>query len=336
MILFVGDEDKTLFITETMPGEAVESTGYIELNAVKLITTAKDYRCIVIDVSMWSEKAEDITAAIVSAASALRCKFIIYAAGINPGSIICQSLFKSGLNQIITATNLSQIKEEFLLFLNSDETAKPTISNAAPAIDTAAKAKTIAVAGAQHHIGTTTLCFQLIKYLNSKGYKAAYIEFNRSGYLANLQKIFGLQRDFISFEGIDLLTAEKINFALTEYDYVIYDWGCISDPEFNKFSFLEKGQKIIVCGAKANEIDYSTQALAEFQNDDVSFVYEFVAVQDQEDLRELMGGVTTYFSPLIQDIFSVHQPMEVLLTEILKVSAADTSKKKKRKFGWRK
>lgn len=336
MILFVGDEDKTLFITETMPGEAVESTGYIDLNAAKLVTTAKDYSCIVIDVSMWSEKAEDITAAIVSAASALRCRFIIYAAGINSGSIICQSLLNAGLNQIITATNLSQIKEEFLLCFNSDETTKPTISNAAPAIDTAAKAKTIAVAGAQHRIGTTTLCFQIVKYLNSKGYKAAYLEFNRSGYLANLQKIFGLQRDLFFFEGIDLLTADKINFALTEYDYVIYDWGCISDPEFNKFSFLEKGQKIIVCGAKANEIDYSTQALAEFQNDDVSFVYEFVAMQDQEDLKELMGGVITYFSPLIPDIFSVHQPMEVLLTDILKVSAADTSKKKKRKFGWRK
>ena len=335
MILFVGDEDKTLFITETMPGEAIESTGYIDLNAAKLVTTAKDYSCIVIDVSMWSEKAEDITTVITSAASALRCKFIIYAAGINPGSIICQSLFKAGLNQIITATNLSKIKEEFLLFLNSDETAKPTISNAAPVIDIAAKAKTIAVAGAQHRIGTTTLCFQLVKYLNSKGYKAAYLEFNHSGYLANLQKIFGLQRDFFSFEGIDLLSADKINYALTEYDYVIYDWGCVADSEFNKFSFLEKGNKIIVCGAKANEIDYSTQALAEFRNDDVSFVYEFVAIQDQEDLKELMGGVTTYFSPLVPDIFSVHLPMEILLTDILKVKAADTSKKKKRKFGWR-
>lgn len=336
MILFVGDNDKTLFITETLPGETIESTGYIDLNTVKSVTTAKDYSCIIIDVSMWSEKAENITTVITSAASALRCKFIIYAAGINPGSILYQSLFNAGLNQIITATNLSKIKEEFLFFLNSNETIIPTVLNATPIIDTPAKAKTIAVAGAQHRIGTTTLSFQIVKYLNSKGYKAAYIEFNRSEYLSKLKKLFGLDFNSFSFEGINIFEADKINYALNEYDFVVYDFGCISDNEFNKFSFFEKWQKFVTCGAKANEIDFSTCALKEFQNEDITFIYEFVSKQDESDLRELMGNKKTYFSPLIPDIFSVHQSMEVLLTEILKVSAVDTSKKKKRKFGWRK
>ncbi len=191
---------------------------------------------------------------------------------------------------------------------------------------------TIAVAGSQNRIGTTAQCFQMVKYLTVKGFKTAYLEFNKTNYLKQLKKLFGLSENDFSFEGINLFPAKEVNRILQEYDYIIYDYGSITDKGFNQYSFLEKSKCMIVCGATPSEIDYSTAALSLFQNNEnIVYLFNFVPKADEKDIAALMGGRKVFFSPLIPDMFTVLNEQQNLYNRIIEPDAVPAENKKHKK-----
>lgn len=333
MIIFIGTEEHGFFLKETMANEQINFTGYINLEELPTYANELTSACIVIDITQWSEKSEQIAERICNAALLTRSKIIIYAVGYSLDSILCCSLTSCGIANIITAGNLADIKAEFLNLYNSTDNTVIE-RTAAPINDNEIKSSsviTIAVAGAQERIGTTTQCFQIAKYLSAKGFKTAYLEFNNTDYLKMMKKLFNLPENVFSFEGINLYSAEQISRILKEYDYIIYDYGSITNPNFNKYSFSEKSICIIVCGAKPNEIDHSTAALNMFQNnDDINYLFNFVSENDMDDIKELMGAHKTYFSPLIPDIFSVLTAQQKLYDNMISVKGSPALPKKNR------
>lgn len=341
LIIFIGTKEHGFFLQElSIISEDITYTGYIDLDSINNYSTKEPSTSIIIDISLWSEKSELIVENICSIASSTRSKVIIYAVGYSPESILCSSLTAHGIKNIITAGNLADIKTEFLNFYNSTDSQ---IIERKPLYEAKNKIKsklamTVAVAGSQERIGTTTQCFQITKYLSAKGFNAAYLEFNNTKYLSKMKKLFNLSENNFNFEGINIYSANQINQILREYDYIIYDYGSITDSNFNMYSFLEKSTCIIVCGDKPNEIDYSTAALNQFQNNkNILYLFNFVSAADMEDIKALMGNHKTYFSPLIPDMFSVLLQQQKLYDSIIfpRVSSLQPKKKHSALFGFR-
>lgn len=308
MIIFVGNKENGFFIKEIINDTEINYTGYIPLEMLEQSLLETQSECVVIDVTLWTDSTERIIENIVHIAAAMRNKLIIYAPGYNLNSKLCSNLRSHGIQNIITAGMLAGVKDEFTAFYNNKNTENTPIIPIVQTenlIDNNSKITSIAICGSQHRIGTTTQCLQITKYLKSNGYKAAYIEFNNNGYVDKLRTLFSLSQNQFEFEGIDIYSQKEINL-LSNYDYIVYDYGCITDSYFNQYSFLERQNKIIVCGAKPDEIDFSTQALRKFNSfNDIHFIFSFVSKEDESDISALMGEHSTYFSPLIPDSFTV-------------------------------
>ncbi|MDE5670185.1 MAG: hypothetical protein K2I14_01795 [Eubacterium sp.] len=333
MIIFIGSEEHGFFLNEIF-NEEISYTGTIELNDLTVHANSTASSCIIIDVTQWSETSEVITKEICSVAMLTRSKIIIYAVGFANNSILCNSLRICGIHNIITAGNLSDIKTEFMDFYtnNDNKILESSFVQNEPSDTKNSMAITIAVAGSQNRIGTTVQCFQIAKYLTAKGFKAAYLEFNKTNYLHQLKKLFNLSEDDFSFEGINMYSAKEVNRILQEYDYIVYDYGSITDKSFNQYSFLEKSKCIIVCGATPSEIDYSTAALGLFQNNDnIIYLFNFVPKADETDIAALMGNHQVLFSPLIPDMFTVLLDQQKLYDSIIDQNTAPIVSKREKK-----
>lgn len=303
MIIFIGTAESGFFIEEIIKDEEIVFTNYIDINKLADVALNKNYSCIIIDISLWMLPHNELTEAVVKVAAAYHGKLIIYAAGYSVDCKLCTSLRNQGITNIITSRILSHVKEEFLKYYNSEIPTSPVIPEKPQIEEIKTISSSIAICGSQARIGTTTQCIQLVKYLTSKGFKTAYLEFNNMGYVNKLKSLFGLSQNI--FEGIELYTQEQIN-CLSEYDYIVYDYGSITNSYFNKYSFLERQTKIIVCGAKPDEMEFSTAALKLFnQYKEINYLFNFVSKADESDISSLMGEHKTYFSPLIPDCYSL-------------------------------
>lgn len=341
MVIFVGTKDKGFFLQDVSIQEEISYTGYIKLDELKSYALENENSCIVIDVTLWLEESKIIADKINDIAASTRSKIIIFAVGYQLNSKLCCALREYGISNIITAGNLADIKTEFEAFYK-DESSEIVKRVTAQPMETEIRnsaAKTIAVVGAQNRIGTTTQCFQIVKYLSSKGYKAAYLEFNDSDYLEKMKRLFGLSENDFSFEGIYIYSKEQINRVLQEFDYIVYDYGSITSQAFNQYSFLERNISIVVCGTKPGEIEYSTQALGLMQKySNIIYLFNFVAKSDETDIITQMGSHKTYFSPLIPDTFSVLLAQQKLYDEVLGIKNSPALPQKKNSVfsKWRK
>lgn len=141
-------------------------------------------------------------------------------------------------------------------------------------------AKTIAVAGTQEHIGTTTQALQLLQYLQLMGNHACYVEMHHGNYIKNLKESLEVKEKepgHIEINHVELYEAQHIKkLVRKEYDYLIKDYGNCSELTFNAASYMEQEEKIIVGGIKPNEIFHLYDVLKDPKFDDVTYILSFV------------------------------------------------------------
>ena|GEM_PF-628409 len=113
---------------------------------------------------------------------------------------------------------------------------------------------------------------------------------------------------------------------------IVYDYGSINNSYFNKYSFLERQTKIIVCGAKPDEMEFSTAALKLFNPyKEINYLFNFVSKSDESDISSLMGEHKTYFSPLIPDCYSLLSAQQELYQSMELISNQQLPERKKDK-----
>lgn len=97
--------------------------------------------------------------------------------------------------------------------------------------------KTIALIGSQHRIGVTHLAFLILGTLKMSGKNVLYVECNASTVLDCIVSHTKQYSDtVVVYEGCTLTKAEwKHEEHRTSYDYIIYDYGCISDHSYEQF-----------------------------------------------------------------------------------------------------
>ena len=171
----------------------------------------------------------------------------------------------------------------------------------------------IHIAGVIPRMGTTTLALQLVRFLQESGYDACYVEMSRQNYIwgaSNIYKGAAMERATgrTTCLGIHMFGSDRVGSLRVgnpPYDYVVCDFGNLSDTAFDKQQFAGSDCGILLCGNKPNEIFQTEDALADPMFSEALTIFNFTDPSDQAEIRSMMmdRGETTDFMPYIPDPF---------------------------------
>ena len=174
----------------------------------------------------------------------------------------------------------------------------------------------IHIAGVMPRIGATTLALQMVRFLRETGgYDACYVEMSRQNYIWGAAQIYsGTLIDRATGKttclGVPMFPSERMEAlreGKTAYDFIIVDFGNLSDTAFNKHQFIGGDCGILVCGNKPNEVFRTEDAIKDSMLEDALTVFNFTDPSDQDEIRLMMErrGATTDFMPYIPDPFHI-------------------------------
>lgn len=342
MIIFVGEELRGGFVSEV-----INKNGD-EVKFVNISTGLKDYEheinllarngcdAIIYDIDNIYDEPQDLMAVIMSIRETTRAKVILYSPTINPNNTIITEAVTRGLKNFIdSSTTMTEQKNQLTRCLSDlyERKEHPSIVK----IKEKQKEKklressyrTIGIVGTIHRIGTTTQCLQVVRYLNSKGFRACYVEMNSNRYkniinnkgkdeLSYVEKVplFYSVTDkdeelgFYQCDGIDMYyKADKLPEILDkEYDYYVYDYGTYTDIDFNKASYLKDNLNIFVCGTGITEIDMNADVISNPSYIKSKLVFNFLAEEEIPDFLNSLGDKIShraYFTKYTTDPFKV-------------------------------
>jgi hypothetical protein len=164
--------------------------------------------------------------------------------------------------------------------------------------------RTIGVAGALRRIGTTTQAVQIVKYLDLVGYPAAYVELCSHGFINSCEETYAdIKKTRGKVSLCDVNMYHSVREIDDDYAFLVKDYGNFNDSDFNRISFLEQDIKIIVCGAKSDELPFTEQILRTQEFPEASYIFSFVPDDVREPVRESMEGYAGYFVEYTPDPF---------------------------------
>lgn len=364
MILFVGEQDKGWFIPETAEkkNEKCEYSGFVSsLKELSKSILQGSYSAVILHlpslVIMDYQNIGKFCKNLMIANGNIR--IVVMAEGYNINSQIVQAAIASGVRFFMLGTNASMLKRELSDALDG-KTNIDEIFDQLPTEDQRDRKKdeiegnyissvTIAVVGSTPRIGTTTQALQIVKHLILQGYTACYIQLNSSDYVQRISEFYtdsAQDEDIgmVAYQNIEMYyRQEKIADILSKnYDYYIYDFGCISDKDFTLVQFLEKDIKIAVCGSKANDLPQIQTVLELLGNASTEYIFSFTSENDQSDIIELMEDKRkhTYFTGYIPDPFSYAPCSEPIFKAVIKPdkpkNQPETKKHRFSLFAWKK
>jgi len=169
------------------------------------------------------------------------------------------------------------------------------------------KTVTIAICGAQPRIGTTTQAFQLLQYLQIRGYDVAFIDLSGNGYIDQLRKLYGgveKNGSCIIYEGIHMY--QSVLDLNESYQYMVKDYGSFQNDNFNEISYLEQDIHIVCSGVKPNEIFEVSPILQKSEFNHVKFIFSFVPPDNRSAILKQMTNraASTFFVGYNPDLFS--------------------------------
>lgn len=172
--------------------------------------------------------------------------------------------------------------------------------------------QTIGIMGVCHRIGTTTQAIQIVKYLQTKGYKACYVEMNEITYpnLA-LKRNHKAENSFvekasivfkpdfedteigmITLQGVDMFyNQDRLADVLDKnYDFFVYDYGVYSDKGFKKDSYLKDNINLITTGFNIIEADYTFHIIDNQSYKKADMIFSFTPENDREDILSAISA----------------------------------------------
>ena len=222
MILFVGEQDKGWFVPETAEkkNEKCEYSGFVSsLEELSKRILQGSFSAVILHlpslVIMDYQNIGKFCKNLMIANGNIQ--IIVMAEGYNINSQIVQAAIAAGVRFFMLGTNASMLKNELTDALDG-KTNIETVFEQLPTEDqrdrkkneiesSFASSRTIAVAGSQHRIGTTTQALQIVKHLILEGHTACYIQLNSSDYV---QKVGEFYTDAILNEDTGLVTYQNL------------------------------------------------------------------------------------------------------------------------------
>ncbi len=183
---------------------------------------------------------------------------------------------------------------------------------------------TIGVAGVMGRIGCTTQAIQLALYLFYQGKNAAYVEMNQTGFLKYLEETYeDVQKDAngnLIYERMTFVKKENLQSVLgSDYEYLVFDYGSVTQQDFQKLSYMERNIQVMVAGSKPEELLRTTEVLCDPDCSRCRFIFSFVPRGDTGAVLDLMTDrkKDTYFAGYIPDLFQSRKEMDVIYAQIV-------------------
>lgn len=205
---------------------------------------------------------------------------------------------------------------------------------------------TVAICGAESHVGATHNALLITKFLNKIGFKTCYLEANE------VQKIFFLKsmypqnsnfnerKSLMQCFGIDIYSGFNISKVMEEnYDFYVFDLGVLVESKLT--SFLTKDIKIIVSGAKAWELKSLSDVVELIGNKNMVSLFLNLSVKgEQTKLQNLIetGENNLFFPKYIPNPFTEGVNIDIyknVFKEYILQEEIDKTKKKKGIFNFK-
>lgn len=376
-IIFVGDRISGYFAEEY---SAARGYDYLNVQPVgndikkttnevlSVVHEKQNSGCILIyDVDVFINDAELIAHEIAGTAKTFNARPIAYMPSYLPESEMARALLSYDIKSFVFSGSSSDLKEQLdrnisgYFDANGRKEIEEIIRKQEEARSLILDFQTIGIAGTQNRIGTTTQAIQIVKYLQYKGHSACYIEVNSNKYIdANARSgsiralslvekyaLYGEKiADKVLFGGVDMYTEQSgLSDSLKQtYEYFVYDYGSVTDQDFDRTAFAKDQVRIFVGGCKPTELDNLETMLSLPFYADANVMISFAPEGDQEKILKLISDVRNnagkngarpvMFCPYCPDpfVFTQPEPYEAFL------QIAPTEEKEKEmlanKKGW--
>lgn len=309
-LLFLGEQQNSYFIKEAANqyGCEIIISGYV-VSSASIVDKAlvDNYDYILIDVSGLLISPLDLKGCIEQILIGSQARVAVMGQGMSMTSAIVQAAVEAGIHNVLLSVYPREISEDCIEFLSGNsniESKKDQMNNTvydAVKITPFAKINiertTIGVAGTIERIGVTTQAIQLCKWLKMKGKNVCYIQMNDSGYVENLKVFYDNViadeiQGCVSYENVEMYYDKaRIDEILNRnYDFYVYDYGTMTNEDFQKTSFFEKNYKIVVTGTKPTELRSFHQHMEELYHKHIHYIFSFVAERDRKNVMEMMRG----------------------------------------------
>ena len=271
MILFVGEQDKGWFVPEIAEkkNEKCEYSGFVSsLEELSKRILQSSFSAVILHlpslVIMDYQNIGKFCKNLMIANGNIR--IIVMAEGYNINSQIVQAAIAAGVRFFMLGTNASMLKNELANALDG-KTNIEAVFEQLPTEDqrdrkkneiesSFAASRTIAVAGSQHRIGTTTQALQIVKHLILEGHTACYIQLNSSDYV---QKVGEFYTDAILNEDTGLVTYQNLEMYYKQEriaDILAKNYDYADIPVCDHQVLAELADILIIHYDKARQMEY--------------------------------------------------------------------------------
>ncbi len=279
------------------------------------IHSQKDFSVdfVIYDVDRYINEAQEIAAEIRGLVRTIGAKPIVYMPSFLPESELVRALYDKDIRQFIFGGGSYELKEQLERNMTGffDANERKELAEIRRLQEEEASRvlqfHTIGIAGSQNRVGTTTQALQIVKYLQYMGHRACYVEMNGTKYFdmsgkdgSDRQVSFAEKYQLwtesennkakVTFEGVDLYFGpEGISESMKQgYVYYIYDYGSVTDRDFDRTAFLKDDIQIFTGGAKPTEFDYLLRMLDIPVFLDACILLSFVPEKEEESILRLL------------------------------------------------
>lgn len=284
------------------------------------------YKYVAVDVNALKDSDTEIMEA-VNAFKKLHSSRLVFYIEDNKNRVeLIQKLIQAGIFNIVTASDVTMLKEEILKAISAmgfslreiqAKFSKEEVHTSFLKADRSfiKKEIRIAVTGIQNRVGTTTMAINLANYLSSIGAEVCYVEANERNHLS---KLAGNYQGMTEKEGIIFYHGVKyLNLyseCHDEFDFIIYDMGVVSNKVIQ--AIRKSCDAAIICATGKPYEVYDTQVFESLLDEKLIFkVFSLVAEFDKGRIKKQDHNVN--FSNYTPNYFDSEVNVE-LWEEVLK------------------
>lgn len=301
---------------------------YLKKFVIHDMRSLSHYSYVAIDLKALKDKENEFIEALVAFKTMYDSRIIIFAEGVQIDDNLIQKLLEVKIYNIITATSVSEIKDQVLRCVSEqgmtiEEYRSVEQLNSVSRYIFKHKNIKIAVAGVQNRVGTTTTAFNLTNYLHDIGAKVSCTEANNNGHLKDIADHYEFIQEIdkcVKFKGIEYYMDKQFP---NDYNFNIFDLGILN---FSSLSIFKACDIRILCtGSKPYELPCLNKALKLIGDEKINTIFSFSTEAGRVNLRKLTENENNkvYFSQYSPSIFDgkVNEKMfkDILIDYIIEI-----------------
>lgn len=278
------------------------------------------YAYVAIDMKALKDSEEEIIESVKAFKKMFSSRVIFYIEDIENNEGLIQSLIEQGIYNIISADTVDELNKEIQKVISDIGMSKRElqlklsrvrgINNAyIPEYSFGEKSISIAITGANHKVGTTTMAMNMCNYLSSIGATVCYVEANTNGHIKELPSAYkgmAVKENLIIYNGVKYLSLNAQ--SNDKYHFVIYDMGVIKPKIINVIK--NKCDVRVLCAtAKPYEIGDYEKAINLLDDANIYTIFSFVQDIAKSKLKNKYGDI--FFSEYSPNLFGSEKNKDI-------------------------